>query len=152
VDGTADDLDALRLLLLPADVVAAQPDGRYLFAGAPQCPVAHVAANRLRRPFRLVRLAWLGSGRLRAPESRKGACGHRGPCGDGQLQELSAIHEGLLPLCEIRARSDAIARENRCRNAIANPCKPHARGRSSFTTNRNVTELTHVRRQGSARC
>ena len=46
----ANDGDAVFLVLLPADVMAAQPDERHFFWSGPKLPVQHVAAARFFRP------------------------------------------------------------------------------------------------------
>ena len=84
VDGGANDLDTLLLLLLPADVVAAQAEGGHLLSGAPRLAVAHVAANRLPGSGQLVRIGRLGSGRQGDRRGRR----HR-------FEKLSPLHGNL---------------------------------------------------------
>src|SRR5205085_851536 len=57
VDGGADDLDTVFLLLLAANVVTAQADNGYVFARAPERAVAHLATDRFLRPFKCGRPA-----------------------------------------------------------------------------------------------
>src|SRR5438034_237638 len=90
VDGAADNLDALLLLLLTADVVAAQPDDRDLFAGTTQRPVAHGAADRFLGPGQLA----LGPlfGRVRTGTQK--VLGRSGDPGSSRHrhQELTTLH------------------------------------------------------------
>src|SRR5262249_6182574 len=80
VDGAADDLDAFGLVLLPADVVAAQPDNGHLLPGAPELAIAHPPADRVRS---------LPGFRPGATEA--GRC-HGSPRRSRPLQKLSTLH------------------------------------------------------------
>jgi hypothetical protein len=84
VDGGADDLDAVLLVLLPADMVAAQADDRHLLPGPAQRAIAHVAADRLLGPLQVARIGRPGAGRQ---GGRRGRRHHP--------EELSPLHGDL---------------------------------------------------------
>src|SRR5262249_33053545 len=94
VHGRADDLDTLLLVLLCADVEAADADGRHLDASPAERSVAHAVADRFRRRAERNLADRLRIGRLTEPRD---VAGDQAGTADGRrLQEVTSLHGTIL--------------------------------------------------------